>query len=173
MSEKKSIKPKPQVVELKKAPQAQTEADLDTGFGFGLGKMRELAEAFTRAVEIKDQAMALEERLRASRIEARDEYRSIVYMCDGVQKPIAVVIQPEAIAGRSAEEVSERVQAVLREGYRCSKAHMLAKSQELVGDFETSYWEQQQESLRQKEQSDAISFVTEPEEEDDARAKAK
>ncbi|MBE7385769.1 MAG: YbaB/EbfC family nucleoid-associated protein [Leptolyngbya sp. SIO1E4] len=182
MSKKEQGKPKPKIVALKKSPQTKAKANTDKAdaakafkdaFGFGEGKMRELAEAFQQALEIKRRATDLQEWLRACRMEARDQNRTVTYVCDGDQRPIAVVLEPGAIAGRSAEEVSERLQAVLREGYRCSKAHMLAKSQELVGDFETSYWEQQQESLRQKEQSGAISFVTEPEEEDDARAKAK
>ncbi len=153
MSKNEQGKPKPKIVALKKAPQTKAKANtakadaakadaakaFKDAFGFGEGKMRELAEAFQQSLEIKDRAVVLEARLSDSRVEARDESHGVTYVCSGLQAPILVEIRPEAIAGRSAEEVSGYVLAVARQGYRRSKAHMMEKLQKMTNSLSGSF----------------------------------
>ena len=127
MSQKK---PKPQVVALKKSPENEVEAE--AGFEFVPGKLQELADGFQKAQQIQAGAKQLQEELEKARIEAHDANQTITYLCTGHHEPVSVEIQPAAIAGTTAADLSARVLAVMRQGYYCSASHLRAKMQDLL-----------------------------------------
>ena len=108
------------------------ESASEGGFGFGLGKMQELADGFQKAQQIQAGAKQLQAELEKARIEAHDANQTIIYCCTGHHEPVSIAIQPEAIAGTTAADLSERVLAVMRQGYYCSASHLREKMQALL-----------------------------------------
>lgn len=139
---RKPAQSKPQIVSLQKANPPQSAAPTATEeevlaaacreLGFGVGKMRELSEAVKKAEAIQGAAQQLMAELSATQIEAHDLERTIIYCCDGQQKPTSIRIEPEAIAKYSAAELSKQVLLVMQGGYRQSKKHMTQKIYDLT-----------------------------------------
>jgi len=105
------------------------------GFGFGLGKMKELASAFQKAQQIQEDAKKLQEELEAMEIEAQSEDGFIIVKVSGDQKPISIDIKPEALVGKSAEELSTLVTTVVKDAYQQSTDIMRERMESLTGNL--------------------------------------
>lgn len=105
------------------------------GFGFGLGKMKELAAAFQKAQQIQEDAKNLQAELEAMEIEAQSEDGFVIVKVSGDQKPLSIEIKPEALVGKSAEELSAFVTAVVKEAHQKSTDIMREKMESLTGNL--------------------------------------
>ena len=105
------------------------------GFGLGLGKMKELANAFQKAQQIQEDAKVLQQELEAMRIDGQDADGLVVVTMSGNQEPIDVAIKPEALEGKSADEVSALVSAAIKDAYEKSTTTMRDKMEALTGNL--------------------------------------
>ena len=105
------------------------------GFGLGLGKMKELANAFQKAQQIQEDAKVLQQELENMRIDGQDPNGLVVVTMSGNQEPINVAIKPEALEGKSADEVSALVTSAVKNAYDISTATMREKMESLTGNL--------------------------------------
>ena len=105
------------------------------GFGFGLGKMKELAEAFKKAQQIQDDAKKLQEELENMVIEGQSADGFVIVKMSGDQKPLSIDIKPEALVGKTAEELSEIVTGSVKEAHQKSTEIMREKMESLTGNL--------------------------------------
>ena len=105
------------------------------GFGLGLGKMKELANAFQKAQQIQEDAKVLQQELEAMRIDGQDADGLVVVTMSGNQEPINVAVKPEALEGKTADQVSALVTDAVKDAYNKSTATMREKMEALTGDL--------------------------------------
>jgi hypothetical protein len=102
------------------------------GFGFGLGKMKELTEAFKKALQVQEGAKRLQEELEQMEIEGESGGGLVKVVLSGNQEPIRVTVSPDVL-GEGAEVVSDLVTAAMKDAYNKSTATMREKMEDLTG----------------------------------------
>ncbi|MBF2097108.1 MAG: YbaB/EbfC family nucleoid-associated protein [Gloeomargaritaceae cyanobacterium C42_A2020_066] len=109
-----------------------TQGKEGKGFGFGLGKMKELADAIRKAQQVQDEAIRMQQELDAMEIEGQAGDGLVKIFLSGNQEPRRVEIDPAALEGKTAEELSALVYTALRGAYESSTATMKAKMDNLT-----------------------------------------
>ncbi len=105
------------------------------GFGLGLGKMKELAEAFKKAQQVQEGAKQLQQELETMEIIGQTEDGSVVVTMSGSQEPKKVEIKDEALAGKTAAELSEMVTIALKDAHQKSTQIMQERMEDLTGSI--------------------------------------
>jgi nucleoid-associated protein EbfC len=105
------------------------------GFGFGLGKIKELQEAFKKAQQFQENAQNVQEELEATQVEGVSTDGTVKVYMNGSQRPLRVVIAPEAFS-QGSEILSQLVSEAMIQAYENSSEVMKEKMNEITSGLE-------------------------------------